>query len=59
MINKKCKHKETNAEGIIKGELKGTDRFPDQWGIFWIKGANHGHYTNHYYWNDKEKIICL
>jgi len=31
MINKKCKHKDTGAEGIIKNELKGTDKFPDQW----------------------------
>ena len=59
MIGKKCKHKETDAEGIIKGELKGTKNFPDQWGIYWTAKANYGKYANHYYWNDKEKIICL
>ena len=56
---KKCKHKDTGAEGIIKSELKGSENLSDQWGIFWTKGANHGNYANHYYWNDKEKIICL
>lgn len=52
----KCEHKETGAKGIINKEMKGNDKFPDQWGIFWTSGANHGKYGTHSYWNDKDKI---
>ena len=34
-MDKKCRHKETGKEGIIKREMKGTKDFPDQYGIFW------------------------
>lgn len=37
-------------------ELKGTDKFPDQWGIFWIAGAWK---SSHYFWNDKSDIIII
>jgi hypothetical protein len=56
-IERKCKHLETGATGITKSELKGTDKFPDQWGIYWLTGANHGSFGSHYYWNDKTKIL--
>jgi hypothetical protein len=55
----KCEHKETGAKGIIKSELKGTDKFPDQYGIFWTEKANHGSYGSHFYWNDKDKIKII
>ena len=32
--DKKCRHKITGKEGIIKSELKGNKKFSDQWGIF-------------------------
>ena len=51
-----CEHIETGAIGIIKNELKGNGKFPDQWGIYWIKKANSGKFGNHYYWNDKNLI---
>lgn len=54
-----CEHIETGAKGIIKGELKGTDKFPDQYGIFWTEGANHSNFGTHPYWNDKDKIRLL
>jgi hypothetical protein len=53
-----CKHKETGMKGIIISELKGTEDFPNQFGILWTIT-----YTpetpNHYYWNDKNKIEIL
>jgi hypothetical protein len=53
-----CKHKKTGMEGIIISELKGTDDFPNQFGILWTTT-----YTpktpNHYYWNDQDKIEII
>lgn len=50
----KCRHKESGAEGIIKEEMNSFN--PPQYGIYWIEKANYGKYSNHYYWNDKDKI---
>jgi hypothetical protein len=58
MINSKCKHKITGQEGIIKGELKGNDKFPDQWGIYWTFQYN-SEIPNHYYWNDQQDIEII
>ena len=35
MIGKKCKHKDTGHIGKINGQLKPSDKFPAQWGIYW------------------------
>ena len=58
IMDKKCRHKETGKEGIIKSELKGTDEFSDQWGIYWTFLYDNKT-PNHYYWNDKDKIEIL
>lgn len=58
-MNIGCKHLETGAIGIIKAQLKGTDKFPDQFGIFWIGLANSGNFGTHPYWNDKDKIQII
>jgi hypothetical protein len=57
-MNKRCKHKETGKEGIIKSELKGNDLFPDQFGIYWLFKYD-SKTPSHYYWNDKDKIDIL
>lgn len=53
----KCQHRITGAFGVVKSHLNGTDKFPEQLGVFWISGANHGIYGTHPYWNDREDII--
>jgi len=58
MIGKKCKNIETGMFGIIKSELKGTDEFPDQWGIYWIF-SYHKSIPSHYYWNNKNIIVII
>jgi len=58
IIGKKCRHKITGKEGIIKSELTGNEKFPNQLGIFWT--FTYDIYTpNHYYWNDVDKIQIL
>ena len=57
-MNKKCRHKETGKEGIIKAEMKATKNFPHQYGIFWTF-AYDKKTANHYYWNDVDKIEIL
>ena len=57
-MDKKCRHKETGREGIIKAEMKGTKDFPDQYGIFWTFTYDN-ETPNHHYWNDKDKIEIL
>jgi hypothetical protein len=54
----KCKHNISGKEGIINSELKGTDKFPDQWGIFWTFKYDKNT-PNHYYWNDKNNIEII
>lgn len=56
MIGSKCTHIETGREGIIRSELKGTNEFPDQWGIYWTFTYD-SKTPSHYYWNDKDKIL--
>jgi hypothetical protein len=34
-MKQKCQHIETGHIGILIDHLKGTDRFPDQYGIYW------------------------
>jgi len=59
LMNQKCIHIETGIKGLIKNELKGTDKCPDQWGIYWSKGAYQKDIPAHYYWTDKNKIKIL
>ena len=56
MIGKECEHKETGHIGKICNELKATEKYPEQWGIFWYNGKQNkiGLLT---YWIDKDKII--
>ncbi len=58
----KCEHIETGAKGIIKKELKATNDFPDQWGIYWLNDEDTRKALKgrmHYYWNDKDKIRII
>ena len=57
-MNILCEHKESRKKGIIKNEMTGNERFPDQWGIFWTITYDKNT-PNHYYWNDKDKITIL
>jgi hypothetical protein len=61
-----CIHIETGHIGKITKELKGNDKFPDQWGIYWyggLEGAEHAEKIKKLgslpYWNDKDKIIII
>jgi hypothetical protein len=66
MIGRECKYIETGHKGKITKELKGCDKFPDQWGIFWYDGR-HGHeHTERNrtlgilnFWQDKDNIEIL
>lgn len=42
MIGKDCRYKNTWVRGKINGELKATDKFPDQWKVYWY-GSIDGH----------------
>ena len=57
--DRKCEHIDSGAKGIIKNQLKATDEYPEQWGIYWTEKANCLNFANHYYWNDKSKIKIL
>lgn len=59
MIGKRCKHIESGHIGKIKRELKGNDKFPDQWGIYWDSGKQIKEKGLCHYWQDQNKIICL
>ena len=53
-----CKHIETGRTGIIIDNLKGTDRFPDQYGIFWLGSCNIKEAVLHY-WQNKSDIELI
>lgn len=65
--NAYCRLKGTNIFGIIGKELDSTDRFPEQWGIYWLgysEGKEYGDEIKKikghlYYWQDKSKIELI
>jgi len=66
MIGRECIYIESGHMGKITQELKGTDRFPDQWGIYWYaggEGAEHAERNRKLgclnFWQDKTKIKII
>lgn len=66
MIGLKCKHIETGHIGRIIDELNNTEKFPEQWGIFWFggnEGKEHGDMIKNVgllnYWQNKSEIIII
>jgi hypothetical protein len=57
-MDKKCKHKISGKEGIIKSELSENKNFPAQWGIFWTFTYDKNT-PSHHYWNDKSLIEII
>lgn len=58
MIGKKCISIDWGITGIIKDELPATDKFPEQWGIYWYD-ISEDFIKQHglpYYWQDKSAI---
>jgi len=53
-MDKNCIHIETGRTGKIIDYLKGTDRFPDQYGIFWLGSFNTKEAMLHYWQNSTD-----
>ena len=65
-IGKICIHKESKHEGRIMSTLTGTNKFPNQWGIFWFDGRRRSEDAKRNktigilpYWCDVDKIIIF
>ena len=52
MLGYYCQSKSGHL-GIINREMEGNEKFPDQWGVFWLGGKR---LIPSYYWNDKNLI---
>ena len=58
MIGKTCRHRKYGYIGVITKELKGTNKYPDQWGVHWY-GSDHMKKSGYNYWNDKGMIEII
>ena len=62
-----CRLKGSNIFGIIGKELNSTDKFPEQWGIYWLGYSDGKEYGDELrkikgypsYWQDKSKIEII
>lgn len=66
MIGRECIYIESGHMGKITQKLKGSDKFPDQWGIFWYDGRHSKEDAERNrtlgclnFWQDKDKILIL